>query len=128
MQSEGNKFINVAYGSGCTCPGDTLTYECTVMELEAIIWNGTALDCPHSSHNEIVLFHFDPSDSYSSCNNGTIVARVLSVEGNNYTSQLNVTVTPDTAGRTIACLQQSGNSIITHFSSVVPQPGLCSKD
>ena len=81
--------------SGCVCPGDTLTYECTVMGGVASFWTGTALYC----EDEIVLIHnrFMPS-AYStsgSCNNGTAVARSISVEGNNYTSQLTVTVTPE---------------------------------
>lgn len=39
----------------------------------------------------------------ATCNNGDIVGQSLGVQGNNYTSQLNVTITPDTAGKTIIC-------------------------
>ena len=57
------------------------------------------------------------------CNNGTIVARMLSVEGNNYTSQLNVTVTPDTAGKTIECVHDDGLIGRLFFSLALPITG-----
>ena len=58
------------------------------------------------------------------CNNGAIVGQILSVQDNNYTSELNVTITPETAGRTIMCVydaltdDQTRNMI--KFSMVVP--------
>ena len=68
------------------------------------VWTGTALNCV-STNNEIILLHgrFMSHGSYGSCNNGAIVARSLSTDGNYYTSQLNVTVTPDILGKTIEC-------------------------
>jgi hypothetical protein len=61
---------------------------------------------------------------YSSCNNGAIVGQSLSAEGNNYTSQLNVTVTPDTAGGTVECLYEDFGLITTLvFTSVIPITG-----
>ena len=39
----------------------------------------------------------------ATCNNGDIVGQSLGVQGDNYISQLNVTITPDTAGKTIIC-------------------------
>ena len=97
--------------NGCVDPGDTLTYECTVMGGVATIWAGSASDCPLSG-NEIVLLHnrFVHSEISVSCNNGSIVARGLYVdhENNNYTSQLNVTVTPGTVGKTIICKSDNG--------------------
>ena len=90
--------------NGCVDPGDILTYECTVMGVLFTVWTGSGFDCP-TNYNYIVLPHhcFLHSGTSGSCNNGSIVARSLSVEGNNYTSQLNVTVTPDIAGKTIQC-------------------------
>ena len=109
---------------GCVCPGDTLTYECTDTGryYRETIWRGTAFECPAGGSLIILRHsHFTSVNGTSgSCNNGDIVARSLSVEGNNYTSQLNVTVTPDIAGMTIWCL--SGNGFIRKliFSSVIP--------
>ena len=106
----------------CVCPGDTLIYECTVAELGSTIWTGTAFECS-SSNNEIILLHSRFTSvygDYGSCNNGDIVARSLSVEDNNYTSQLNVTVTPETAGMTIECIGDSGRYEILISSFVIP--------
>ena len=48
------------------------------------------------------------------------MASGLSVDGNNYTSQLNVTVTPDTAGKTIECLYDDVSIITLQLSSEIP--------
>ena len=107
--------------SGCVCPGDTLPYECTAMGFGATIWTGSALHCP-SVNNDIVLIHtrFNESGQYFSCNAGAIVARILSIEGNNFTSELIVTVTPATAGKTIACVSDNGTRTKQIFTSTIP--------
>ena len=90
------------------------------------IWTGSALHCL-SVNNEIVLLHsrflYNGNGQLSYCNNGAIVARILSVEGNNYTSQLNVTITPDTPGETIECASDDGIRPKYHFSSIIPEIG-----
>ena len=49
------------------------------------------------------------------------MARILSGENNNYTSQLKVTITPDTAGSTIECVNydESGTEYY-RFTSTIP--------
>ena len=91
----------------------------------ATLWNGTAFNCA------IILLHhyyLSTDGAIGSCNNGTIVGRSLSVEGNNYTSQLNVTVTSDTAGETIMCFHYNGNdngyNFTLQFSIATPITGL----
>ena len=86
-------------------------------------WTGTAiaLNCPY---NEIVLFHYHFTETYQACNNGAIVARSLPVEGNNYTSQLNVTVTHDIAGKTIKCFYDTRKRSTIQLSTVLPTTGL----
>jgi hypothetical protein len=58
------------------------------------------------------------------CNNGAIVGQSLGVQGNSYISQLNVTITPETAGKTISCVYDALTSNQTQnmikFSTVVP--------
>ena len=116
--------IDAVPTSGCVCPGDTLSYECTIIGTEtgATIWTGSALnDC---STNEIVLLHsYFNTGTYQtmSCNNGAIVARILSVEGNNYISQLNITVTPHTAGKKVVCLHYNLTHEMLIFSSIIPK-------
>ena len=115
-------YIDAASTIGCVCPGDTLTYECTVRGLGATVWRGTAFECS-STTNELILLHRRFTSVYgasSSCNNGDTVARGVSAKGNNYTSQLNVTITPDTAGKTVECLRDNGTSSTLLFSRVIP--------
>ena len=105
-----------------------MTYECTAMGGfgGATIWRGSAFNCV-LLNNEIILFHWPTmSDNvyYHTCNNGAIVARILSVDGNNFTSQLNVTVTSETIGKTIECLHDDGIYAYTQFSSTISITGL----
>jgi hypothetical protein len=122
-------FLNVGSINGCVCPDDTLTYECTVAAGSSTggtstVWTGNAFICP--PQNEIVLVHsrFESANGIShSCNNGAIVGRILSVEDNNYTSQLNVTVIPNTAGKTITCIGDNGSTTMLIFSQLTPSTG-----
>ena len=105
---KGNKFFDAVFASKFVCPGDILIYECTVMGGHATIWKGSTFDCPCK---DLVLLHshfyyYGTRNYY--CNNRTIEAKIISPEGNNYTSQLNVTVTPDIAGTIITCAKDAG--------------------
>ena len=114
---------DAAPASGCVCPGDTLTYECTTMGTDTA-WFGTAFNC--LGGHSILLRHstFLDRRAYGSCNDGSIVARGISIEGNHYTSQLNVTVTPDIAGTTIVCYNLNGVAYGIVLSFVIPTTGL----
>jgi hypothetical protein len=112
----------------CVCPGDKLTYTCTVQgsDTGATIWTGTAF-LGGCQQNEILLLHrqfMSTGGSTRTCNNGAIVGQSLGVQGNSYTSQLNVTITPETAGKTIMCAYDALTSDQTQnmikFSTVVP--------
>ena len=110
---------------GCVCSGDRLTYGCTVQGSAngAIIWSGTAFS--GCLQNEILLQHsqFTPEGGPTeTCNNGAIVGQILGVQGNNYTSQLNVTITPETAGKTITCSYDAldGQNTMNKFSVIIP--------
>ena len=122
MKSKASKFIDAVLTSGCVCPGDTLSYECTATAMErrgATIWTGSAFN--YCDSNEIILLHYRfDTGTNGMCNNGAIVGRSLSVEGNNYTSQLNVTITPDTVGKNIVCLHDNGLYEILIFTSIIP--------
>ena len=113
----------VSTASGYACPGELLTYECVVTSgiIGITIWTGTAFNCS-SSENEITLLHVYINRIYT-CNNGAIVARMLSVDGKKYTSQLNVTVTPEIAGKTIACIHNNGSIASLLFSLAIPMTG-----
>ena len=110
-------FIN-----GCSCPGYTLTFECTVVGRGATVWRGSAFDCVYTS-NTILLFHSrfaTPIGTISTCNNGAIVGRSLRVENNSYTSQLNVTVSRDLIGKSVTCVHDNGTYVYAIGSSIIP--------
>ena len=90
---------------------------------QATVWTGTALNCVSKS-NEITLSHGRFLSAAGECNNGAIVVRGISVQNNLYTSKLNVTVTPDIAGKTIMCFHDNEYNITFYFSAVIPTTGL----
>ena len=96
------------------------------MGVGSTIWTGSAFNNLHC--HEIVLLHsrFLNQGTNGLCKNGAtcIVGRSLSVEGNNYTSQLNVSVTPDTAGKTVMCSNDNGTNDILISTFVIPTIGL----
>lgn len=103
--------LNPGTTNGCVCPGDILTYNCTVHGSPGgfTVWTGTAFDCPG---NEIVLRHNLYLSTFGTCNSGGIVARGIGVEGNKYTSQLHINVTSDFSGKTstVECIYDNGAS------------------
>ena len=109
----------------CVCPGDKLIYRCTLQgsPTGVTVWSGTTFS--GCLHNDIVLQHhqFTPTGgSTGTCNNGAIVGQILGVQGNNYTSQVNVTITPETAGKTIMCSYDAldGQNTMNKFSAIIP--------
>ena len=102
-----------------------MTYTCITEGKNATVWSGSALNCP-GSNNEITLPHdrFLNEGAFGTCNDGSVVARSLSVDNNFYFSQLNVTVTPDTAGRRIECLDVVIISIDQSFVVIPTTTGL----
>ena len=51
------------------------------------------------------------------------MAKSLSVEGNNYTSQLNVTISSNIAGKTVICDNDNPSNNIIQLSTVIPITG-----
>ena len=103
----------------CACPGDNVLYECTVSGDGVTVWRGGAFDCPEAN-NMISLLH--GIDSTRECNNGEIVGRLTHTALENehlYTSQLMVTVGPDTNGSAIECLHDDATGNITEVGSTV---------
>ena len=44
------------------------------------------------------------------CNNGAITGRGIRVIGNNYTSQINITLDPSMDGKSVVCSYENGSS------------------
>lgn len=80
-------------------------------------------DC---SINEIALLHNHfAGGTFGVCSDGALVARSLSVEDSTYTSQLNVTISPEIAGKTIMtlCVHDNLSNIIIRVSYITPSTG-----
>ena len=91
------------------CPGDILVFACSVNDGIATVWRGSIFNCPNSG-NEIVLRHSTfEHGSIKTCNDGTVVAFGTEVTNSSYTSQLNVTVSPEMHNGTIECVQDGTN-------------------
>ena len=90
----------------CVCPGDVLTFTCTIIGGGNTLWRGSAFNCP-STTNEIILRHsqFNSVGGTSgSCNNEAIVGRSVRDESSNcFTSQLSVTVSESLNSRVVEC-------------------------
>ena len=106
----------------CLCPGDVISYECTVVGNSAVnvVWKGSALMCS-STNNEIILPLHDRNNTsligrrgyYKTCNNGTISGKIIAAhENGTYTSQLLVYSTESTPGtiigKSIECAYDDG--------------------
>ena len=101
-----NIFTDNHESNTCSCIGDTLTFECTIMNGLGTAWRGSAFNCA-SSGNEINLLVNNIGDL--TCNDGLIIGRVIKREGNNYTSQLNVTLSSNLIGQIIECTSDNGS-------------------
>ena len=98
--------------SGCSCPGDQLTFDCLVEDGVATVWQGSAFDCNHEGPNMIILRHSQFSQqppAGGECNDGRIVAQSIGVFNGTFMSQLNVTVTEDMNNKTIKCAAEHVN-------------------
>lgn len=91
----------------CVCPGDVVTYECTVCGGRVTVWGGSAFQC---ANQEILLSNrnFGTSGASGVCNDGAIVGRGISAENDCYTSQLNITFTDGLQNSTIVCSVDNG--------------------
>ena len=110
----------------CICPGDVLTYVCSSMGA-LTVWKGSAFQCEQGgSSHEIHLLHRKFVNGTSGvCNNGAIVAYSIGVIDNRYTSQLNVTVSPEMDNRTVECAYDDGiTETIVGVRTVILTPGI----
>ena len=73
------------------------------------VWGGTAFNCP--ARNEISLRHNSFSSATGECNFGAIVGYSVTNVDDCYTSRLDVTLSADLQGRTIACSVDDGSGV-----------------
>ena len=99
---------------GCLCPGYTVTYQCSIVGGGTTVWQGTAFQCSGlNRHLSLRHSKFNVSvKPYGGCNNGAIIAHAIGVVDNHYTSQLNVTLSPEMNNRTVECVYDNGTETI----------------
>ena len=119
--------------SDCACPGQTIVLECTVSAISenaggSTIWKGDFFRECDGTLNNIVLLHsrfttvttyYGASNSITSCNSGSVICHILSVDPANvtYTSQLTVIVGLELIGQSITC-EYDGSPTMINASSV----------
>lgn len=86
--------------TACSCVGEITSYECIARGDGFTVWSGSAFMC---TSGEITLTHIRFSTGSGSCNDGAIAAQGVAVNGNAYTSQLNVNMSAGLVGRTVTC-------------------------
>ena len=99
----------------CACPGEVLTYTCSIAGGGTTLWRGSAFDCSSTS-NEIRLRHstFSTDGTSGSCNDEAMWARSIGLTNTNcYTSELRVTVSTSFNDRSIECAYNSGTDETT---------------
>ncbi|MCG8621975.1 MAG: hypothetical protein MJE68_08285 [Proteobacteria bacterium] len=106
-----------------------LTFECTTVGLDQTLWNGTAFNCENRGNQIILLnsaFSSGGLGSRGTCGDN-LVAQGTKVDGNCYTSQLNITVTSSGLNQTsIECVYSSekvntvGRTVLTLLLSKEP--------
>ena len=94
--------------SDCICPGQNVTYECTVVGGLFTIWSGSVIE----TGCQIVLPHSNPGTYNTLCNNRAVVSRGVEVNNNCFTSQLTVLLTLDLYQRTVQCIVDDGLSLV----------------
>ena len=70
------------------------------------MWRGSAFNCL-ATGNEILFLH-SSSGTEKTCNDGTIIGRLVRAENNIYISQLTVSVSAKMIGKNISCFHDSG--------------------
>lgn len=90
--------------SGCPCPGETITCECTAAAgTQAIVWSGSIFDFGEGSCDRIVVL----GDRVPGECKG-IVAYGYSAPDGHFISKMNLTATGSYNGRTVQCLIDRG--------------------
>ena len=91
--------------ANCTCPGQMLTFTCTVIGGGITVWDGTAFDC---SGIELRHTQFNAAGGPSgNCNSGAIKAMSIGVTSSCYASQLIVNISLSLNNTTIQCTHDS---------------------
>ena len=86
-------------------------FECVTVgpAIQFTVWRGNALDCSNGISLRHGLFR-DTGYANATCNNGAVVARIVSLENNCHTSQLTVNTSLNFDGKSVQCSSDDGSS------------------
>ena len=90
-----------------------MVFECTTTGGVATVWQGSIFNCARMS-DSISLRHSQFSNIETVvgvCNDGIIKAYGIATYGNNYTSQLNITIDDSMLGQTIQYAHDDGRHV-----------------
>ena len=94
------------------CPGDILTFECTVEGGFATVWKGTVFNLCRSQEITLRPSHFNVMNGTQiviNCSNvTTVVAESIRSHNHTYTSQVSLTANCDLDGLTVECYKEEG--------------------
>ena len=99
--------------SGCGCPGETYTCQCTVDRPGTTVWKGTLIQGSHGDCPTGIVLHRD--NIPNEC--GGFIARGIHINDNTFTSQMNFTINTRYNGKTIECNLFS-NDVLTNIGSI----------
>ena len=106
-----NSEIVLRQVNSCTCPGQDLVFECTVVGDGGTYWQGRALQ--NCSGGRLLVRHsqFDNGRNTTCGSTRPVVGLPFSRTNNSYTTQLIIFASQDLNGTTIACATDSGRNI-----------------
>ena len=99
--------------------GPVLIYTCSVIGEGSTVWTGSAFDCPRTNDSIVLRHTIKYNTTVGTCNSGIIFGKVVAVEGDCFTSQLNISATPDLKGKNITCIQRNGNEEMIVGSEII---------
>ena len=113
----------------CVCPGDTLTFQCTVIGKGSTVWQGSAFYCSESGGGLILRHHqFANGTLHKYCDgeNVYVVARTIGVTDNSYISELSLIVSLEMTNKTVECVHDNGTHVnIVDTTAVSITTGKC---
>ena len=86
-------------------------YECVTVgpAIQFTVWRGSALECSNGISLRHGLFR-DTGYANATCNNGAVMARIVSLENNCHTSQLIVNTSLNFDGKSVQCSSADGST------------------
>jgi hypothetical protein len=115
-------------GAACVCPGEEVTYTCSILGGGATLWSGSTLDCQPDG---ITLRHsgsFQPG-TFTYCNGDITseivgIREIVGIQGDCYISRLNFTAMAKFNSTSIDCSKQDPDISSVGNSTIFIIPGM----